>query len=118
MRVSFTRAVTLRQYSAATVDGDGFAVDTATDTAIRANIQPLSGKAREVLPEGDRHRDGIRYATNDAVVRTASQHDGHRADELIVGGITYEVMTAATWSSFPPAHTEGLALRAAEAPTP
>ena len=115
MGVPFARSVTLRRYPTGSTGSDGrWSKGTPTDSTISANIQPLRGHHRQQLPEGDRHRDGIRYSTK-TVVYTADQYTQRSADELVIDGVTYEVMTAESWTGVLP-HTEGLALRTAEAP--
>ena len=111
-RVPFSRAVLRYRFTAGSRGADGRWTDSQSAVTVYANIQPASARDREVLPEGDRQKDAIRYSTADDI-RTASQHDQHRADELEVDGVRYVVMTAAPWRNVLP-HTEGLALRKAE----
>ncbi len=74
------------------------------DSTISASVQPLRGREVETLPEGERQKDWQKVYTA-ADLRTADQHAGGvggAADQLIVGGITYEVRQVWPWRSVSP----------------
>lgn len=83
---------TRRRYAAYTRDSQGKAVDGAlTSTTIRLTKQPLNGRDLKLLPEGLRQEDTIKVYTRSAL-RTANQHDGTPADEVVIDSIAYRVM--------------------------
>lgn len=87
------RDVTRRRYSSGAYTAGVWSDGAATDTTIRASVQPLSGRDREVLEEGVRQRDGIKlYTTASGTLRTESQHDGTPADEVVIDTVVYTVV--------------------------
>ena len=63
-----------------------------TDTDITASVQPLSGRDRQKLPEGDRTRHGKKVYTFETSIlfRTVDQHGQELADRFVIGGVVYE----------------------------
>jgi hypothetical protein len=81
-----------------------FIVAGTTDSTIKASVQPLSGREMETVPEGERHKDWQKVYTEADLV-TADQHGagvGSRADQLVVGGIIYEVRQVWPWRGVSP----------------
>ncbi|MEL6347045.1 MAG: hypothetical protein AAFV53_28280 [Myxococcota bacterium] len=109
-RIPFSRGVTLFRYAPQTIGADGYPVDQApVGVLIQANVQPAEGKDLEILPEGDRSKEVVRYSTL-TEVRTVEQSAGTQADVLEVNGVRYEVKSADWWGGVRP-HCEGLAVR-------
>ena len=110
-----TRHHTLRRYEGAvTYDERGEPVyPSAVDGPLRASVQPADGEALETLPEGERTSDAILVMTR-TPLRTGSQFEGTRADEVIVDGVRYQVRTVKRWPSVLP-HYECVCTRVDEA---
>jgi hypothetical protein len=105
--------ITRRRFSVGARGVDGRFVDGAsTDAVISASVQPLEGKDRAILPEGDRSKDGIKvYTTSD--LAPADQHVGTSGDQLIVDGVIFEVRNVVRERSIIP-HYRAFALRLQE----
>lgn len=106
-------AITRRRFDGGTRGADGRWVNgTATDSTIYASVQPMGGKERELLAEGERTREGIKlYTTSD--LHTASQHAQGMADHVLVDGVAYEVRAVERQRAVFP-HYKALALRLQE----
>ena len=107
--------VLLRQYVAPAVDPDTGAavVGEPLTCQIMASVQPLNGNDLELLPEGDRAEDSRRLYTA-SEVRTADQHCGRPADQIIIDGKTYKVIEVKRQRSVIP-HYRVLCVRLREA---
>jgi ribosomal protein S2 len=107
-------SVTLRRYAAGTRDSNGrFTPGALTTSTIQASVQPMTDRDLRTLPEGERQLDQKKvYTTTE--IRTGSQHDGTTADQLVVGGVTYEVRQVEQQRSVLP-HYKGRIVRVQEA---
>lgn len=105
--------ITRRRFAVGSRGADGRWVDGATtDVSIAASVQPLEGKDRAILPEGDRSKDGIKlYTTSDLV--PADQHAGTSGDRVVVNGVVFEVRNVVRERSIIP-HYRAFALRLQE----
>jgi hypothetical protein len=107
-------SVTLNRRAAGTRGSNGRYVEGAlTSSTIRASVQPMTDRDLRTLPEGERHLDQKKVYT-ESEIRTASQHDGTTADQLVVGGVTYEVRQVEQQRSILP-HYKGRIVRVQEA---
>lgn len=95
------RDITRRRFAAGSRNGSGVWVDgAATDSTIRASVQPLSGSELQRLPEGERERRRRKVYVRDADdLRVASQFAQHSADRLLIDGDWYEVEQLDDWSA-------------------
>lgn len=84
-------AATRRRFAAGSrVDGV-FVNGAPTDTAILATELPLSGEEMATLSEGERKRSPRKFLTAINTLRTLDQAAQTSADQVIVGGRTFEV---------------------------
>lgn len=83
----------------------GYASFSYVDKMVSLNVQPLSTKELEALPEGGRSQQGIK-AFGGFPVRTANQTSGTPADRLFYLGKWYECETSSNWDHTPLAHYE------------
>jgi hypothetical protein len=85
--------LTRRRFPATSyVDGRPVA-GAATDTAFEGSVQPLPERDRQVLPEGVRHRDARKvYVETPGFLRTADQHLGVPADQVLVDDAPFTVV--------------------------
>lgn len=109
-------SITRRRFAPGSRGSDGRWVEGAsTDATIAASVQPLEGRDREILPEGDRQKDGIKvYTTSD--LEPVNQHtapEGASGDHVLVDGIAYEVRNVARQRSIIP-HYRAFAVRLQE----
>lgn len=105
--------VTLRSFAPGTRNAlGGFDPGAATDTPIFGSVQPLEGVDRAILPEGERHRDGIKVYTK-SPVRPVDQYTQQIGQQFIVDGVVFEVWNAARQRSIIP-HYRAFALRVQE----
>ncbi len=113
MSILGAELITLRTFAAGSWDASGvFVPGASTDTTISGSVQPLEGEDREILPEGERHRDGIKVYTKSAV-RPVDQYTAESAQHFIVDGVVYEIWNAKRWRDVI-VHTKALALRVQE----
>ena len=103
------RTYTIEREAAGTVSSAGIFTPGASSTfTVRASWQPMTGREREQLPEGDRTRaSGKLYC--DAIqtpLRTAAPQGGPRCDVVQRDGRRYEVISELDWSDHasPTAH--------------
>lgn len=86
------RPLVRRRYAPDTwVDGERVA-GASTDTPFMGSVQVLSGRERQVLPEGLRSRDGRKVYCDRGVLRAEDQHTGDKADEVLVDGQRFQVV--------------------------
>ena len=87
--------ITLKTYGVQDRDEDTGAAIIATPTSapVFASVQPLSGKDRQTLPEGQREKDGHRLYTETAM-KPASQYTLANCDRVVIDGDEFQVMTA------------------------
>ena len=104
--------ITRRRFASGARGADGrYTPGASTDTTILASVQPLEGRDREILPEGERQTDGIKVYT-ESDVRTVNQHGGaggNTPDRLIFDGLVYEVRNVSRQRSIIP-HYRAFAL--------
>lgn len=109
-----------RRFAAGSRGTDGrYVPGAATDTPIRASVQPLRGVDLQTLEEGDRQRDPKRVYT-DSDLRTTNQHatPKTKADHVIIDSVVYQVRTVDTWRGTSPIpHVKAIVLRLQEADT-
>lgn len=109
------QSVTRLRYVAGTVGADGRLVAGAsTSSTVLASVQPVTGRQRQLLPEGLRQRvELIAYCTTE--LRTVDQVAGVPADRLVVAGETLEVVQVKQWPAAGPLpHYEAALVRLAE----
>jgi len=122
-----THSVTLRRPTASETRGDDGYISTVTyaDSAIRGNLQRLTPRAIQLLPEGERTLDQFSFASR-SEVRTRDELAGLPPDLIVVpaplaspsAAVTYEVRDATgPESPFLP-HYEARIVRVAEGRTP
>jgi hypothetical protein len=70
------------------------APSTSTFT-VDANVQPVTGRALETLPEGRSANDSRFVWTATAELKTAGT--GQEPDKISIGGNSYEVLAVETW---------------------
>lgn len=93
----FGTTYTLRRYEAGEyVKGRWVAGGTYTETSIIASIQPVTGKERELLPEGERTKEVIRIYTKYGL-RQAIEQQNVKGDQISYKGRVYEVRMVETW---------------------
>lgn len=108
-----TEPITLRRLAAGTRGTDGrYTAGATTTSTIFASVQPLNDRELASLPEGERTTDQKKVYTT-ADIRTGSQHDGVLADQLVIGGVTYEVRQVERERSIMP-HNKGRIVRVQE----
>lgn len=114
MSILGTDTYTLRRYTAPGVWGpDGeYTPGPFVDSSIEGSLQPANDRVLQSLPEGDRNSDPM-VLLSYTEMRTASQYTGVRADEILVGGIRYEVRLASQETAVLP-HWRGTLLRIQE----
>lgn len=84
--------VTRRRYDGAdTIVAHRYVAPTPTDTTITASIQPAPQDVLERLPDGEDSRGAVVLVTY-SDLRTASQADGVRADEIVTSGAAYKLV--------------------------
>lgn len=84
--------LTRRRYEPDTwVEGERVA-GASTDTPFMGSVQVLSGRERQVLPEGLRSRDGRKVYCDPGVLRAENQWAGEKADEVLIDGARFEVV--------------------------
>lgn len=81
----------------------------AAPVSFRASIQPLSGRDRLLLPEGDRDRDFIRIYT-DTQLTMESQAARTLGDLVSYGGRTWQVTESNDWNLNDYAHFKFVAV--------
>jgi hypothetical protein len=86
--LSAQQVVRVRRDGAYNVDGV-FVVSSTVSTPLRAVVQALTGRQRELLPEGVRTRARWRMHLADATVRVETQGSGEMADQVVYNGKTY-----------------------------
>lgn len=112
------RSYILRQYGNQETVG-GYAHTPYTDKTVRLNVQPLSAKELEALPEGKRADHRVK-AFGTFPVRTTDQRAGIPADQLWYRGKWFECEGADHWDHTPLAHVESqwVAVPESAAPQP
>lgn len=71
---------------------------TPATAAVTANIQPMGGKEAQLLPEGDRTKDGIvAYASSEIV--PVGRSAANRGDTLVWKGTRYECVLVEEWDT-------------------
>lgn len=107
-------AVRIRR-AVGTRDADGVWVDgAATSTPFTGSFQPFPGARLQTLPEGERQQGQLELYTR-AELRTADQHAGTSADQVVYKGVTYEVREVSHWPKLL-AHYQARLLRVQEEP--
>lgn len=87
----------MRRYDAGTYDKGRWVPGTSyTETEIIASIQPLSGRERELLPEGERTKEVVRVYTKYGL-RQAIEKNNVKGDQVSYKGRLYEVKRVDTW---------------------
>lgn len=85
--------LTRRRYAAGAYDSTGTWVPGAvTDTTFVGSLQSLGGRDRQVMPEGIRTSVTLKVYCPNGTLRTADQHTGEAADEVIDGALTLTVI--------------------------
>lgn len=93
----FGSTYTVRRYEAGHYDRGRWVAGTSyTDMYIVASIQPLTGKERELLPEGERTKEVIRIYTKYGL-RQAMEQQNVKGDRVTYKGRAYEVRRVDTW---------------------
>lgn len=95
---SMSFAVTRRRFDAAgSVNTAGLVTASAyTDLPCRAHVFPLDAESMARLSEGDRSRGAMGFGSTTEF--RISAEGGARADELVWGGVRYEVFESQPWS--------------------
>jgi hypothetical protein len=108
-------SVCVRRRFAPTVYVEGLPVVGAyTDTPLVGSVQPLEEEDREVLPEGVRIEDTRKiYIEARGAVRTDSQHDQLKADEVLIDGERFTVFRVQSCHPLIP-HTKAFLQRCQE----
>lgn len=103
MPLPFEVAITHRRYGAFVVGTDGRAPrgSPTTSTIRGTDLQPLTGRELQTLPEGERSSEWLKFFTT-ADVRTADQANAYPADEIVRDGIVYEVRVVKTQTQIIP----------------
>lgn len=105
---------TLIRYASGTRDATGRYVEgAATSTPITGAIQPMPGRMRQALPEGLREKDGRKILTEHQIRPASHYGSGRSADQIVVDGITYDVVGAEHWRAVVP-HYQGALIRVDE----
>jgi len=113
MSILGAEPITLRTFAASNdYTGGVYAPGAPTDTIISGSVQPLEGKDRQLLPEGERHRDGKKVYTKTAL-SPVDQYLATNAQHLIIDTIEYEVHNVKQQRSVIP-HFKALVLRIQE----
>lgn len=96
-RYALTADLTLKRFSGgAWIDGR-WADEQPTDVALTANVQPMGGKQKQTLPEGDRTREAIHiWATSQ--MRPVERENGKPGDRVEWEGKEYEIINVQDWS--------------------
>lgn len=111
------QTVTRVRYTTAQTRGsDGRkAANVGTPTDFVGVVAPASPKQMELLPDGMRSRQAVSVLAY-IDLRPADQHNRTPADEVIVGGVTYQVQRVDEWPAVGPVpqNWQALAVRWAE----
>jgi len=85
--------ITLRRYATAYAWGeDGRpTADDPEETDILASVQPLRDHEIQILPEGERQSEQKKIYTK-TELKTENQHEGTKADILLIDDVEYKVM--------------------------
>jgi len=113
----FKKKYTLRQFGKAAVDGDGYANMPYEDRPVSLNVQPLTVKELEILPEGSRSKKRVK-SFGDFPIRTAEQEKGFMADRLFYDGKWYECESSSNWGHIMLAHYESQFVQVTESEFP
>lgn len=100
MTVPFaTIAVTLRRYSAQTIDPASFrpVVQTPTTSTVRVSVQPPTDRDMETLTDGERTRRVLVLFGRPGTFQTSEQDDATPADEVVIEGEVYQVRSVERW---------------------
>lgn len=84
-----------RRFTAGAFVNGRWTGDTVAETSLTASVQPLNGRDRMSLPEGQRTSEGYKlYIRGADAVRTANQHatPAVKADQVVIGGAFYDVI--------------------------
>ena len=71
-----------------------------TETVIRAAVAPITGKEREVLPEGLRGRDIRKFWTESQVRAVTEGKQGSDGDMIRHEGLLFQAYQVNDWGSF------------------
>jgi hypothetical protein len=93
----FGTTYTVRRYASGSLVKGRWVPDASyTETEIIASIQPMSGRERELLPEGERTKEIIRIYTKHGL-RQAMEKNNVKGDQVSYKGRMYEVKRVDTW---------------------
>lgn len=106
------RPYTLRRYEPQKYV-DGYAVKGHTDITVKLNVQFLSGKELQLLPEGKRKTQRIK-AYGNTVIKTADVENETAADRLYFQGQWWECEESVTWEKTMLAHCKAVFVRVTE----
>lgn len=81
--------LTRRRFAAPTWTAGRPTAGASTDTTFLGSVQPMGGRDRQVLPEGLRHRHGVKVYCPRGTLRVDDQHTGDPADQVLVDGVAY-----------------------------
>lgn len=110
-----SQTITRKRRGTQTWGADGRPSSAETSSTLTASVQPATGRDLEQLPEGERHKDGVKAYVAPGSLRTADQHGGTAADLITVDGVDYEVQQVKAYSLGPIPHDRALATRVQEA---
>ena len=86
---------TLRRYEKRKLK-KGYSTSGYTDLKVELDVQPLSTKELEALPEGQRSKRRVK-AFGGTPIQTANQEHGTKADRLFYMGNWFECETSEPW---------------------
>lgn len=86
------RDLVRRRFVAGTFTAGRHTGGSSTDTTFTGSLQPLSGRDREVLPEGTRITDSRKIYVDPGTLRTDNQYTGDAADHVIIDGDAFVVV--------------------------
>lgn len=84
--------LTRRRFDASTLVAGRAVPGASADSTFLGSLQPFRGRDRQVLPEGVRAYDGRKVYCPIGTLRTANQHDGTPADQVLFGAIALTVV--------------------------
>lgn len=97
-RYALTADLSIERYGGGSWADGRWVNEQPTAVALTAHVQPMGQEAKQILPEGDRTRDGITVWSTTAI-RPVQRSEGKPGDVVLWGGKSYEVVALTDWSS-------------------